>query len=127
MTPEAGARFEPVATQAAAVRCFVRGVLGDWGIESPDAVLLANELATNSVLHARGPFDILLRRNASRLRVSVRDENTRLPELPRVPLDALSGRGLAMVAALAADWGIDSMPGAGKIIWFEVDLQPTTP
>lgn len=122
MTSDAGARFEPVATQASAVRGFVRRVLADWGIESGDAVLLANELATNSVLHARGPFDILLHRNANRLRVSVRDENTRLPEFPRVPPDALSGRGLAMVAALAADWGIESVPGTGKTVWFEVDL-----
>ncbi|MCL2394120.1 MAG: ATP-binding protein [Acidimicrobiaceae bacterium] len=125
MSPEAGARFEPVATEASAVRGFVRRVLADWGIDSGDAVLLANELATNSVLHARGPFDILLHRYANRLRVSVRDENTRLPDFPRVPPDALSGRGLAMVAALAADWGIDSLPGAGKTIWFEVELAQT--
>ncbi|MBO0692058.1 MAG: ATP-binding protein [Acidimicrobiaceae bacterium] len=122
MTSDAGARFEPVATEAAAVRGFVRRVLSDWGVDSADVVLLANELATNSFLHARGPFDILLHRNANRLRVSVSDENTRLPEFPRVPPDALSGRGLAMVAALAADWGIDSLPGTGKTIWFEVDL-----
>jgi anti-sigma regulatory factor (Ser/Thr protein kinase) len=126
LTPEAGARFEPVATQAAAVRSFVRSVLADWGIDSGDAILLANELATNSVLHARGPFDILLHLGANRLRVSVRDENTRLPQLTAVPPDALSGRGLAMVAALAVDWGIETVPGAGKTIWFEVDLgEPT--
>lgn len=125
MTPEAVAHFEPVATQASAVRGFVRRVLADWGIDSGDAVLLANELATNSVLHARGPFDIFLNRNADRLRISVRDENTRMPEFPRVPPDALSGRGLAMVAALAVDWGIESVPGTGKTIWFEVDLSGT--
>lgn len=122
MRREASASFEPVATQVAAVRRFVRGVLADWQLDAGDAVLLVNELATNAVIHARGPFDILLRRYANRLRVSVSDDNTRLPELSQVPIDALSGRGLAIVVALAVDWGIESLAGSGKTIWFEVDL-----
>jgi anti-sigma regulatory factor (Ser/Thr protein kinase) len=121
---EESATFEPVGSEAASVRRFVRRVMGDWGVDAGDVVLLANELATNAVIHARGPFDILLRRSATRVRVSVRDQNTRLPELAMVPLDALSGRGLAMVVALAADWGIDSTAGSGKTIWFEVDVGP---
>jgi anti-sigma regulatory factor (Ser/Thr protein kinase) len=125
LTLEATARFEPIATQAAAVRGFVRRVLADWGVDSGDAVLLTNELATNSVLHARGPFDIVLCRTSNRLRISVHDGNTRLPEFPRVPPDALSGRGLAIVAALADDWGIEALPGTGKTIWFEVNLPQT--
>jgi anti-sigma regulatory factor (Ser/Thr protein kinase) len=119
---EVAERFEAVATQAAAVRRFVRGVMKDWGIDPGDVVLLANELATNAVVHARGPFDILVGRSATRIRVSVRDDNTRIPDVPEVSPDALSGRGLAMVVALAADWGIDSVAGCGKTIWFEVDI-----
>jgi anti-sigma regulatory factor (Ser/Thr protein kinase) len=122
MRSEVAARFEAAATQASAVRGFVRGVMRDWGVDPGDVVLLANELATNAVIHARGPFDILVRRSATRIRVSVRDDNTRIPDVAFVPDDALSGRGLAMVVALAADWGIDSMAGCGKTIWFEVDI-----
>jgi anti-sigma regulatory factor (Ser/Thr protein kinase) len=119
---EVAERFEAAATQAAAVRRFVRGVMRDWGIDPSDIVLLANELATNAVVHARGPFDILVGRSATRVRVSVRDDNTRIPDVPDVSADALSGRGLAMVVALAADWGIDAVAGDGKTIWFEVDV-----
>jgi two-component sensor histidine kinase len=120
LTQDATAWFEAAVSQAAAARRFVRGVLQDWDIDPGDAVLLTNELATNAVLHARGPFAILLHRSANRLRVSVTDNNTRLPERPTVSVDALSGRGLSMVEALALDWGVDADPGAGKTIWFEV-------
>jgi anti-sigma regulatory factor (Ser/Thr protein kinase) len=120
---EVAERFEAVACQVAATRRFVRRVLQDWALEAPEAVLLANELATNAVLHARGPFEVLLRRGATRIRVSVRDDNTRLPDVCPVPADAMSGRGLAMVVALADDWGIDAVAGRGKTIWFELDIE----
>jgi hypothetical protein len=31
-----------------------------------------------------------------------------------------SGRGLAIVAALADDWGTERLPGSGKMVWAEV-------
>jgi anti-sigma regulatory factor (Ser/Thr protein kinase) len=122
LTLQASATFEAKPTEAAAARRFVRAVMQTWGVAAEDVVLLANELATNAVLHARGPFDIQLNRTANRVRVAVRDDNTRLPEWGTVPVDALSGRGLGLVLAMAADWGIDSQSGLGKTVWFEVEL-----
>jgi hypothetical protein len=37
-----------------------------------------------------------------------------------VPLNAMSGRGLAMVEVLSDRWGIDSFGDAGKTVWFEM-------
>ncbi|WUI02150.1 ATP-binding protein [Spirillospora sp. NBC_00431] len=62
-----------------------------------------------------------------RIRVTLRDGAPVLecwdpsPELPRASsagLDALSGRGLAIVAAYAKDTGVrPSANGVGKIVW----------
>ena len=39
------------------------------------------------------------------------------------PLDATSGRGLALVQSLADNWGIERTP-VGKTVWFEIPLLP---
>jgi hypothetical protein len=56
--------------------------------------------------------------------VAVTDKSTAEPVLR--PLDAASesGRGLALVAALACQWGTESL-GWGKRVW--ADLEPDEP
>ncbi|WNM35462.1 ATP-binding protein [Streptomyces sp. Li-HN-5-11] len=59
--------------------------------------------------------------DAGRLRVSVTDANDALPTLCEASPEDESGRGLALVAALADDWGAEPRPGGiGKTVWFEV-------
>jgi anti-sigma regulatory factor (Ser/Thr protein kinase) len=84
------------------------------------AVLLANEIVTNAVLHARTSFTLaaVVSQNEV-LRVIVKDDNPRLPQVALAPTDAASGRGLMMVQALADHWGIDS-DETGKRVWFEL-------
>jgi PAS domain S-box-containing protein len=85
------------------------------------AALLASELATNAVLHAAPPLRISLEPAPGAVRISVSDATPGHPAA-RPPSDsAPSGRGLALVDALAARWGVDDGP-AGKAVWFEVDL-----
>src|SRR3954447_21931203 len=82
------------------------------------ALLLTTELVTNAVVHADTAAIVLvvdLRRGA--LLVEVGDDDPTSP----APLDrdvtALSGRGIALVAALASSWGV-SPAAPGKTVWF---------
>jgi anti-sigma regulatory factor (Ser/Thr protein kinase) len=81
--------------------------------------LLVSELATNAVLHAHTPFDVVVRHRGGRVRVSVADENPATPVLKDYGVDAVTGRGMQLVAALASDWGTEAAKG-GKSVWFEM-------
>jgi len=41
---------------------------------------------------------------------------------PRPPSDSETGRGLLLVAGLAARWGVAERQGPGKTVWAEIDL-----
>jgi anti-sigma regulatory factor (Ser/Thr protein kinase) len=86
-----------------------------------DAQLLVSELATNAVLHARSAFSVVARAEESGIRVSVRDASPVTPKLRDLSATAPSGRGLHLVAALSADWGVE-VTADGKTVWAE--LQP---
>lgn len=78
------------------------------------------ELASNAVLHARTQFRLTLRSNGfDFLRIEVRDESTRMPSPAGTPPEATSGRGLAVVSAIAASWGTQR-DGDGKVVWAEI-------
>jgi len=81
------------------------------------AALVATELATNAVLHARTDFTVTISSRAEgTIRIAVRDASPVRPSRRRAgPLDT-SGRGLALVDAMAACWGTDLFPG-GKEVW----------
>jgi anti-sigma regulatory factor (Ser/Thr protein kinase) len=108
--------------EVADVRHFVGDCAESWGIDSTDVVLIASELATNAVLHGRSDFIVTMRRDRHvvRLEVSDRDRSVVTP-LARSP-EATSGRGLALVVALADQWGVQSRDD-GKCIWTEIRLR----
>ena len=113
-------RFAPTPEGARAARQFVRAALNDVDPEVCDtAVLLTSELATNAMLHARTDFEVAVARLEDVLRIAVTDGNTRLPQPSMAPADATSGRGLALVDAMASAWGADRH-GRGKTVWFEL-------
>jgi hypothetical protein len=98
----------------------VQAALDDVDPEVCDAaLLLTSELATNAVLHARTEFDVTVARLADVVRIAVTDGNTRLPQPCMAPADATTGRGLALVDAMASAWGADRH-GRGKTVWVEV-------
>lgn len=122
-TTTADLELDPAPKSVVAARRFIRSTLSGWGLArlTDTVVFLANELVTNAVLHAPGPLSISLRRNGKRLRCEVLDRSPEQPEVRSYALDDLTGRGLALVVAMAAAWGVDSV-ATGKCVWFEVDI-----
>lgn len=111
-----------VDSSVALARELVRYALTNWGCDRDlidDSTVVMSEIVTNAVEAARG--------HALRIRVMLHTGAPLLecwdpsPELPRAcaaGLDALSGRGLAIIAAYAKDTGVrPSATGIGKIVW----------
>ena len=84
-----------------------------------DALLLTSELVTNSVLHGGPPLVVAVECDGTSMQVRVRDGSSELPEPREAERSAESGRGLALVAAVSDDWGVDPEPD-GKYVWFVI-------
>ena len=120
-TPRAEVEL-PVSREAPALaREFLRGstCVEHHSEVVDDAVLLVSELVTNSVLHGGPPVVVAVDCDEATLQVRVRDGSPTLP----APRDAASGdengRGLALVAEMSADWGVDTEED-GKHVWFVI-------
>ncbi|MEU3906501.1 ATP-binding protein [Streptomyces goshikiensis] len=90
-----------------------------WTTDSPDTahsvLLTVSELVTNAHVHAHSDAGLVLTWDGRCLHVSVADGDPHLPA-PRDPSrEATSGRGLAIIDALADDWDAHSFHG-GKTI-----------
>jgi anti-sigma regulatory factor (Ser/Thr protein kinase) len=111
----------------AAARAFVRSRLGAWELRDhiDDAVLITSELVTNAILHARTPVQLRLINEGSSIRVEVYDENSRMPMLSGVGPDATSGRGMAVISAIAHSWGME-LEHDGKVVWAELAPEERT-
>ncbi|GAA2248788.1 ATP-binding protein [Streptomyces ruber] len=92
------------------------------------------ELAANAALHGRvksRDFRLVLTLNttAGLLRIAVTDaRGEHLPSASAecgTPVDAESGRGLALVTALAGRWGVEPYPPCGKTVWAECACEPS--
>lgn len=121
--PKMCARFAAERHAPAAARDFVADVLDRWG-HSPtlleDAKLVVSELASNAVLHARSAFSVEVRRLGATVRISVRDASRTRPTVRDIGM-AHSGRGLRLIDAIAARWGVE-VARRGKTVW--ADLRP---
>jgi anti-sigma regulatory factor (Ser/Thr protein kinase) len=119
---ESRTTLSPEAGSAAVARAFVTETLLAWGAERvlEAATLLTSELVTNAVLYAGSEIVLVVRQSGRRIRVEVQDASPKVP-VRRFPTEeSVSGRGLALVEALAAAWGVDPVPHDGKRVWFEV-------
>ncbi|MFI7245832.1 ATP-binding protein [Streptomyces qinglanensis] len=100
-----------------------------------DAVLLLSELTTNAVVHTRclPDAELLCRATlasgetpaAALLRIEVHDhaEGDDRPRLKNSEAADEGGRGLCIVAALAADWGVrPSSATGGNAVWATLRL-----
>lgn len=110
--------------EVAHLRRILRAHLRTWGLtEVMDAAqLCVSELVTNVIKHvgAGTPTILALSMNGTLLRVEVQDPDTRaLPVLVSAASDAGSGRGLALVDAVAERWGVGLVPDR-KITWCEL-------
>src|SRR3954465_6446067 len=115
----------PEPTSAGMARRFVASSVLDGSEVAELAVLLVSELASNAVLHARTPFELVVDSDGQRLRVEVHDGSSALPTLKDYVAESITGRGLHMVAASADSWGFEAQD-RGKCVWFELAYSPTT-
>ncbi len=120
--------FESEPALVRVARTFVRRTLCEWELDAlvDDAELVTSELASNAVLHARTEIHLTLRSDgAAWLRIEVEDDNSRMPTQLACPHDATSGRGLAIVEAVAGSWGV-ARNGDGKTVWAELGQRTVT-
>ena len=103
-------------------RRFIEARTAAWSFPEPagsQLVLIGSELVTNAVLHARTELTLTLELRDGRVRIGVKDRSKAPPALRHYRADALTGRGLGVVAALSDSWGISTAPD-GKEVWAEV-------
>ncbi|HLF41353.1 MAG TPA: ATP-binding protein [Acidimicrobiia bacterium] len=115
--------LEPSLTSVGAARRFVRDVLITRQVDGSvvDVVeLLTSEVVTNALLHARSAEELVVELHASCVRVAITDSSCDWPVRRSIEPDAVSGRGIAIVDALAHAWGVDPISEGGKRVWFEV-------
>jgi anti-sigma regulatory factor (Ser/Thr protein kinase) len=113
-------------TAPSKARHFVIDTLQGWEAPSSvvdDSALLVSELVTNAILHAHSAPVVEVMRSDDTLRCVVRDASVALPRKRNYSIEAVTGRGLALVDALATRWGTDVIDD-GKCVWFEVSLRP---
>lgn len=68
-----------------------------------------------------------LRRTDRRLIIEVTDGDDHLPRRRRAEPGDESGRGIAIVATIASNWGSRRTPGGGKAVWCEFVLPKGAP
>jgi hypothetical protein len=125
----ASRRYPADPAIAGAARAFVSEHLHRLALEhrADDAVLLADELVTNAILHARTGFELRITAVQDRARVEVVDDCPTLPVAGTLTARALSGRGLKLVQSLSTRWGAHPGPPPGKTVWFELDSDAPEP
>src|SRR4051794_38145869 len=102
-------------------RRFAARALADEPVDVVDAAeLIITELMTNAALHGRGPVTVRVRAAGTRVRVEVQDTGHGVPMIPAQSTDAMTGRGLRLVAALSAAWGVEPTGQGGKTVWAEL-------
>ena len=114
-------------------------VLDDWKLPESvvtDVAYVVNELVSNAITHARVPkgreVGVTIRLLDSVVRVEVRDADHTKPEVQKLPDLILKGdlreapehgRGLRIVEALSARWGVTEEV-IGKTVWADISLTP---
>jgi anti-sigma regulatory factor (Ser/Thr protein kinase) len=109
-------------SSVATARRFIEARTAAWSFPEPatdQLVLIGSELVTNAVLHARTELTLTLELRDDRVRISVKDRSQAPATLRHYRPDALTGRGLGVVAALSDRWGV-STAADGKVVWAEL-------
>jgi anti-sigma regulatory factor (Ser/Thr protein kinase) len=113
--------FLAAADQAGVARAFLRNHLADHPA-CDVGLLLTSELIANAIRHSGSRFFALTvtRLTQDRLRIAVIDEGRAgIPQISEATPEAEGGRGMAIIEALAASWGIIRRRGLGAAVWFE--------
>ena len=115
-------------TSAAVVRHSIADDLSAHAVNAEcidDVVLVASELVGNAVLHTAASFadelDVRWEIEEDAVVVQVGDGGDDPPRPRSTTAREPGGRGLAIVAALARDWGVRCNP-TGKQVWARVPM-----
>lgn len=108
---------EPVS--ASSVRDFIRLHLVEHDLRYlvEDIRLVASELATNAMVHARTPFTVTLSASGGTVLLAVRDDSTSVPVKAVPQAMDMSGRGLLLVEQLSREWGTNTDGDGSKSVW----------
>lgn len=102
-------------------RRFVRWSLAGESYDLvADAELIVTELVTNASLHGKPPIAVRLIQTGNCVRLEVEDAGKTLPVQGLERADAMTGRGLSVVAATASNWGVGPAREGGKVVWAEL-------
>jgi diguanylate cyclase (GGDEF)-like protein len=117
----ARAELPPEPRSARRARRFVIACCHEWDLDplAETAGLLTTELVANALVHSRSEVTLTVRHDLQGLLVEVGDLDSRPPQLAPPSPDALGGRGLILVDALAEAWGTTATP-TGKTVWFRL-------
>jgi serine phosphatase RsbU (regulator of sigma subunit)/anti-sigma regulatory factor (Ser/Thr protein kinase) len=109
--------------EVATARAWVRGQLAAWDLDAVAelAELMVSELVTNALRHASRPTTVTALLLDEIVTLAVSDADTPLPRLRKVSDADEGGRGLQLVAMLAARWGARPTPD-GKVVWCDLPL-----
>jgi anti-anti-sigma factor len=126
-------RLPPSPAAPATARRFVRDTCQTWRLlldgqddaAAPAAAgelveraeLVASELVTNALIHARTDVWLRLSLRGGRLHLGVHDGGRRLLRLVGGGPEAEAGRGLLLVERLSRAWGVYRPPEGGKVVW----------
>jgi anti-sigma regulatory factor (Ser/Thr protein kinase) len=116
------------ATSAAVVRHSIADDLAGNAVARDsidDVILVASELVGNAVMHTGSVSDDLSvswELEPSSVVVCVADSSDTPPERRTAVDDVPGGRGLAIVAAIASDWGVHAH-ASGKQVWARVPIE----
>lgn len=115
--------FEADPVEIRLLRRAVVTQLGQWAISAvaDEAQLVVAELATNVFKHvgAGVAATLILESQPDRLRLEVHDKSHDVPSRVRPECDEECGRGLHLLAGIAADWGT-LVTASGKAVWCEI-------
>ncbi|MFC6085090.1 ATP-binding protein [Sphaerisporangium aureirubrum] len=101
-------------------RAMVRETLTAWAapVAADDVVLVVGELLANALTYGEPPVRLSLWLGAGALCVRVTDRGAEPPRHLDLDVEAVHGRGLIIVDALADDTGVTPLPdGRGKTVW----------
>jgi anti-sigma regulatory factor (Ser/Thr protein kinase) len=115
-------RFDATPAAIGEARRFLgEAIAGRVGPDDGHELTLAlSELATNAVLHAQTPFEVVVETN-SFVRLEVEDGSTDKPVPQPLSDTAEGGRGLLIVDKVCDRWGTH-IRGDRKCVWCERDL-----
>jgi hypothetical protein len=84
-----------------------------------DAGPAAGELVADAVMHGAAPIQVRRRRRGAGRRLMVQDASALRPEFLDAGPEQTVGRGMTIVAAVAAAWGCEHL-GEGNVMWCDL-------